>query len=58
MQRTKTPIDTLSESGSTFPRSQDLTLVQRKYNQRLNAEKAAEKRARVEKAWKEIDENS
>jgi len=33
-------------------------LVQRKYNQRLNAEKAAEKRARVEKAWKEIDENS
>jgi hypothetical protein len=58
MQRTKTPIDTLSESRSTFPRSQDLTLVQRKYNQRLNAEKAAEKRARVEKAWKEIDENS
>jgi len=35
-----------------------LILGQRKWNQRLNAEKAAKRRARIEKVWKEIDENS
>ena len=33
-------------------------LVQRKSNQRMNAERAAVRRERIEKVWKEIDENS
>jgi len=41
-----------------FPSHSNSDLVQRKYSQRLNAEKAAEKRAKIEKAWKDIDENS
>ena len=33
-------------------------MMQRKMNQKINSQKAAIRRSSVEKAWKEIDENS